>query len=187
MFLLPQPTNRLTCETTQRPNPFYLGLTRHDERNDRLYDPRYFLLFECYLAEFRVSVPHSALTLLPRCRTDVLPSCLSLSLPYVARQEPAPAGKPSSPQLSVFISSSPCPHVPSSIRSSRKDVGCTVYSTSALPARSVQRNFFHVICTRGPLTPMPSIQGQKCFIPLSGCLGSPREEYYAVYHSTYSI
>ena len=113
MFLLPHPTNRLTCETTQRPNPFYLGLTRHDERNDRLYDPRYFLLFECYLAEFRVSVPHSALTLLPRCRTDVLPSCLSLSLPYVARQEPAPAGKPSSPQLSVFFSHCPCPHAPS--------------------------------------------------------------------------
>ena len=50
-------------------------------------------------------------------------------------------------------------------------------------ARSVQRNFFHVICTRGPLTPMPSIQGQKYFIPMSGCRGSSKEEYDAVYHS----
>ena len=127
-------------------------------------------------------------TLLPRCRTDVLPSSLSLSLPYVARREPAPAGKQGSPQqLSVFIPQSPCPiHVPSFLHPFVKE-RCWMYRLlNFRSARSVQRNFFHVICTRGPLAPMPSIQGQKYFIPLSGCLGalgSSTEEYYAVYHS----
>ena len=134
----------------------------------------------CHTRHSPPSVSHECASLLPEpfpaicCRTRTC-TCRQAELASAVRLHfPLPL---------------PCPHVPSSIRSSRKDVGCTVYSTSALQARSVQRNFFHVICTRtrGPLTPMPSIQGQKCFIPLSGCLGSSREEYYAVYHSTYSI
>ena len=120
---------------------------RHDESDDHLYDQRYFLLFEYYLAEFRVTVAHSALSslvshgyasLLP----EPFPAICCQRRTCTCRQAELAA---SAVRLHPPLPSSPCSP---SIRCSSKE-RCWMYRLlNFRSVRSVQRNFFHVICTR---------------------------------------